>query len=349
MAQRIYWVPHTLCFLGCEHCHNDSVLEGVRAVGETIERIVSHLPDAQSPYRLDEVLVGGGEALMRNAHMEHLIRTFRERYPRGPHRTVAERRAAGHVILTLQTMGLPLADSRGQVAQRHIDYWLDLGVDYFHVASNDLFHERRRPDYPWEALRENLQRYETEHGVHFNIYGKAPARLAPSGRALDYLPVLEKAGASLLTEEGYCATAWEAAKNFLSGTGNDYPDCSEVVIDPQGWVHPCCWYELSPGLFDLTTTNFEAGMEALRSYAVCHALDAGDMDHLAEIAGIATAVATEVRAAVGECGLCRLCSARLARQPQHAWLKSAPLSDHEVSFYRNRLSPSVLNAFGPAG
>ena len=31
MAQRIYWAPHTVCFLGCEHCHNDSIMAGVRS------------------------------------------------------------------------------------------------------------------------------------------------------------------------------------------------------------------------------------------------------------------------------------------------------------------------------
>jgi hypothetical protein len=333
MGQRIYWVPHTLCFLGCEHCHNDSRLSGARASTETIDRIVARLPGLESPYHLDEVLVGGGEALMRGAHMEHLIRAFRRRFPRGPQATVAGRRATGHPILALQTMGLPLADALGNPVPGLIDYWLELGVDYFQVASNDLFHEQRRPDYPWQALRDNLARVQAERGVEFLIYGKGSNRLVPSGRVLDNLPSLRRQGASLLTEEGYCATAWEAACNFLSGTHKQEREASEVVIDPDGWVHPCCWHELSPGLFDLTATDFEAGMQALREQPLCQALDRGDVLGMAELAGLDRAQARSMQAAVGECGLCRVCAAGLARQPTNSWLRVPPLSDRERSFY----------------
>ena len=89
MGQRIYWVPHTACFMGCAHCHNDSSLPGQRATRELIDRIVAYLPRPESPYRLEEVLVGGGEALMRGAETEYLIRTLRERFPRGPQGAVA--------------------------------------------------------------------------------------------------------------------------------------------------------------------------------------------------------------------------------------------------------------------
>lgn len=345
MAQRIYWVPHTICFFGCEHCHNDSVMEGIQASRQIIEQVIARLPGPESRYRLDEVLVGGGESLMRNAHMEFLIRTFRERFPRGPEKSIAERRAAGHVILALQTMGFPLADPKGNPVAHHIDYWLNLGIDYFQVASNDMFHERQRPDYPWEALRENLRTYEATHGVEFLVYGKAAARLVPSGRALDHLPALEKEGASLLTEEGYCATAWEAASNFLSGTGKQGLETSEVVIDPYGWVHPCCWYELSPGLFDLNVADFETGMEAMRSKSLCQVLDEGNMVRLAEISGVDPEMARQVRDVVGDCGVCRLCSARLAQQPEHAWIKAAPLSNREVAFYTSHLGALVLSDF----
>lgn len=344
MAQRIYWVPHTICYLGCEHCHNDSLMHGTRASREVIEGVVAHLPDPTSRYRLEDVLVGGGEALMRNSEMEFLVRTFRARFPRGPQATVAERRAAGHIILSLQTMGMPLADPHGLPMAQHINYWLDLGVDYFQVASNDIFHEERRKNYPWEDLRTNLDRYGIEHGVEFMIYGKGPNRLVPSGRVLDHLPALEKLGAGLMTDEGYCATAWEAASNFLSGTQKQDRETSEVVIDPQGWVHPCCWYELSPGLFDLTVTDFAAGMERMNDHALCHALDKGDMLRMAEISGLDPALAIEVRNSVGECGLCRLCSIRLKQKPDYAWLKVAPASSRETSFYRDHLGSATLDA-----
>jgi hypothetical protein len=73
MAQRIYWVPHTVCFFGCEHCRNDSVMEGIRADRAVIDGVVANLPAPGSRYALEEILIGGGESLMRNQQMEYLI------------------------------------------------------------------------------------------------------------------------------------------------------------------------------------------------------------------------------------------------------------------------------------
>lgn len=343
MGQRIYWVPHTICYFGCLHCHNDSRLQGVRASRAVIDGVIEHMPGPNSPYRLDEVLVGGGESLMRNNEMEYLLQRFRARFPQGPQATVDERRAAGHAILAVQTIGTPLTDAVGRPNPRVIQYWLDLGVDYFHIASNDIFHERQRPDFPWDSFRENLRMYGDEHGIHFHIYGKAPSRLVPSGRALENLEVLEQTGARLLLDEGYCANAWEAAANFLTGTGNDYPDCSEVVIDPEGWVHPCCWYELSPGLFNLSTTDFETAMSALQPILFCQALDSGDMAAYATAAGIEPDLARRVRDRVGDCGACRLFSTALAAQPDHSWIQVPPLSPQERSFYAGALGQPTFD------
>ncbi len=337
MTQRVYWVPHTVCFFGCAHCHNDSVMHGTRASRRVIDGIIANLPDATSPFQLEEMLVGGGEALMRGQQMEYLVRQFRARFPQGPQRTLAERRAAGYVALGLQTMGHPLADAHGNPSPKNISYWLDQGVDLFHIASNDIFHERQRPDYPWEQFRENIRQYGEQNGIEFVIYGKPPARLVPSGRVLVDLPELERAGASLLTDEGYCASAWEGGANFLSGQGRSHPDSSEVVIDPHGWVHPCCWHELAPGLFDLSTTPFDAGMVQMQRVQLCRAIDSGDMIQLAQLADIAPAEAQHIRATVGDCGLCRLASVRLAQRPDHSWLKPTRLSEHEIQFYEARL------------
>lgn len=347
MAQRIYWVPHTVCFFGCEHCHNDSLMEGIRADKAVIDQIIANLPAPDSHYSLQEVLVGGGESLMRSQGMEYLIQRFRARFPQGPEAILEERRAGGHVILALQTMGFPLADSRGRPVPRNIDYWVNQGVDYFHIASNDIFHERRRPDYPWKELRQNLRDYGTQNGIHFHIYGKGEERLVPSGRVLDTLPELEQAGAKLLLNEGYCANAWEAANHFLSGADEEYPNCSEVVIDPQGWVHPCCWHELSPGLFSLTDMSFEAGMERARKVSFCHSLDQGDMIKYAQDAGIDVITAQRVRNEVGDCGACRLASVRLARRPEYDWVNAPELSQREVTFYERLLGKELLTEFLP--
>ncbi|MBN1581258.1 MAG: hypothetical protein JXA89_11195 [Anaerolineae bacterium] len=342
MSQRIYWVPHTLCFLGCAHCHNDSSRSGLRSTREHIDRIIAHLPGSESTYRLEDVLVGGGEALMRGAETEYLIRSFRDRFPRGGHGTVAERRAAGYVILALQTTGLPLADHQGNVRRKQVEYWLDLGVDYFQVASSDMFHRRQRPAFPWDVLECNLQTYGAAHGVEFHIYGKSVTKLVPSGRVLENLDALEMEGAGLLTAERYCADGWETASHFLSGTQLAYPQCSEVVIDPGGWVHSCCWYELSPGLFDLGHVDLATGLEKLRSVPFCLALDQGDILQIGRIVQVAPELAQDIRDRVGDCGACRLFSILLARQAEHGWLQVSPLSVRESAFYTKRLGANTV-------
>ncbi len=320
---------------------------GVRADREVIDQVIDHLPEPGSSYPLEEVLVGGGEALMREQAMEYLIRRFRQRFPQGPQASLEGHRSAGQVVLALQSMGLPLADRTGRPLPRLIDYWLELGVDYFHIASNDPFHERRRPGYPWEALRQNLGEYGAQHKVEFLIYGKGEERLVPSGRVLEGLPELERAGASLLLDEGYCANAWEAAGGFLSGTGKAYPHCSEVVIDPYGWVHPCCWYELSPGLFNLCEMPFPEGMRRARQASFCQALDAGDMLGYAQEAGIDLVAARDVRDRVGDCGLCRLATRRLAHHSENVWVKAPGLSPGEARFYAARLGRQLFKEILP--
>jgi hypothetical protein len=348
MGQRIYWVPHTRCFLGCAHCHNDSGRSGRHPTRDEIDRIVAHLPGPDSTYRLEDVLIGGGEALLRGLETEYLVHALRKRYSLRSEGTVGERRAAGQVIVALQSTGLPLADRYGNVRASQVDYWLSLGVDYFQVASSDLFHRRERPDYPWPLLEENLAAYGATRGVEFLIYGKSVTKLVPSGRVLECLPALEADGASLLTAPRYCANGWETASHFLSGTHDPYPACSEVVIDPDGWVHPCCWYGLSPGLFDLGAVDFATGMERLRAVHFCQALDRGEVLALAEIAGVDPVLARRVRDQVGDCGCCRLLSLLLAERPRHNWISVPPLSARERAFYTARLGADDLQALlGP--
>ena len=114
------------------------------------------------------------------------------------------------------------------------------------------------------------------------------------------------------------------------------------MIAPDGWVHACCWYELSPGLFDLGSVDLATGMERLRSVPFCQALDRGDILKLAEIVQVALDLAQRVRALVGDCGACRLFSVLLARRAEHGWIKVAPLSEQERSFYTTRMGANVM-------
>ena len=342
MAQRIYWAPHTLCFLGCLHCHNDSDAEGLPGSAAVVDAVIANLPDGSSRYRLEEVLVGGGEPLMAPDLLERAVRGLRARYPRGPRGlSVDERRSAGYLVVAVQTNGLLLADAAGHLSRERVERWLDLGVDYYHVASGDAFHQSRRPTYPWDQLFEEMAEVG-EVGSCFHVYGKAPARLVPSGRMLDHQRSLAALGAELLTERGYCANAWEAASNWL-GADRAYPDCSELVVDEAGQAHPCCWYRLSPAMFDLTITSFDTGMAAAEKVEALRVLDTGDVIRVGTLAGLNAEVASAVRDALGDCGACRLFFARhSARLTPGLAGAVTPISAKEARYYSSRLRGAGL-------
>jgi hypothetical protein len=83
-------------------------------------------------------------------------------------------------------------------------------------------------------------------------------------------------------------------------------------------------------------------MERLRSVPFCQALDCGDILGLGEIARIGPELARQVRDRVGDCGACRLFSVLLARRAEHGWIRVAPLSEQERSFYTTRMGANVM-------
>ena len=79
-----------------------------------------------------------------------------------------------------------------------------------------------------------------------------------------------------------------------------------------------------------------------RKVLFCQAIDEGDMIKLAELTGISTELAHHVRDAVGDCGACRLCSVKLANEPQNTWMKPTTISDKEQRFYHHHLSEDAM-------
>ena len=344
MTQRIYWAPHTLCFLGCHHCHNDSDAKGSPGSPDVVDAVIANLPDVTSRYRLEEVLIGGGEPLMVPDLLERAVRGLRARYPQGPRDlSVDERRKAGYLVVAVQTNGLLLADAEGHLVRDRVERWLSLGVDYYHVASGDVFHQSRRPTYPWDRLFEEMAGMG-DVGAYFHVYGKAPAKLVPSGRGLVHQRSLATLGAALLTERGYCATGWETGSNWLRAD-QDHPDCSELTVDEAGLAHPCCWYRLSPALFDLTRVSFEVGMAEAERVDALRLLDSGDVLRVGALAGIRAEAVSAARDALGDCGACRLFFAHHSALATPGLAGAAsPLSAREARYFRGRLRDAGLGS-----
>ena len=104
---------------------------------------------------------------------------------------------------------------------------------------------------------------------------------------------------------------------------------------------------VAPGLFDLSVTPFDLGMRRMQQVPFCQAIDQGDMIRLARIADIEPQQAQRIRDTVGDCGLCRLASVRLAQQPDHDWLKPTHLSEHEIRFYEAQLGRDLTHEIVP--
>ena len=68
------------------------------------------------------------------------------------------------------------------------------------------------------------------------------------------------------------------------------------------------------------------------------------MIKLSEITGISTELANQVRDAVGDCGACRLCSVKLAADPQNNWMKPTALTARETRFYNQHLGEATMHA-----
>jgi len=311
--QSIYWVLTWACHRRCRHCYDDRFRPYVRedlarVVGEgraVFERIIGHLPeplawrDDAGSTQPTTLILAGGELLIDGVRDELFF----------PVLAALERRYAGAMPrIAIQTTGDVLTPQR-------LDACLERGVDDIAVASIDDYHVGMEGDRKFDfmaqiralmasrgvrevslggARDERLEAPDTARtaaGPTFLFFGAQPelwiGELWPRGRAWQN-------GLSAATN--FCAR-WSGAKNFLRlGQAG-----SEVAIEPDGSVYPCCLKTRSP-LGSLAEEPLQDILHSVARLPAIQALNEGDPERMGEAAGWDRSVFREHAVAVDGTG-----------------------------------------------
>ncbi len=255
--ESIYYVMAWACHRKCKHCYEDRFrpyirgeLEGVVAEAErNYPRILANFPERLTYVDLDDpqpdgsfsektgrVILSGGESLLdpvRERVTYKVIEGLRDRYI-----------GQGGVKVVVQTTGDLLTDSI-------VTDLLERGVWMISVASVDDFHVGLEGPVKQKAFMDKLtalferhgmkksgllattRNWHEEEGPVYSFFGATPdswiGKLWPRGRAWQN----NLSHATLA--DNFC-NRWSGGLNFLRHQYNG----SEVSIEPDGAVYPCC-------------------------------------------------------------------------------------------------------------
>ena len=302
--ESIYWVLTWACHRRCRHCYDDRFRPYARAeLSRVVDEgrrawraILANLPDdfsyraaddAGAPRRRGRLVLAGGELLLDGVREElfhPVLDGIRERWGS----------AAPHV--SVQTTGDVLEP-------RFIESMLARGVGTIAIASIDDHHVGMEGDGKF-ALMDRVRAMMAPYGVReialgiardprlerravredaagpgpfFLFFGAQPelwiGELWPRGRAWTH--GLSRAG----YETNFCAR-WSGGKRFLDQDAAG----SEVAIEPDGSVYPCC-LKTRVALGNLTEERLVDVLASLRGHPAFEAINDGDPERMGEAAG----------------------------------------------------------------
>lgn len=293
--ESVYWVLSWTCHRKCMHCYDDRFrpyvrgqLEDVVSEGErAYARIVRHLPDdfsyshpfpdGRTERRAGRIILAGGEVLVDPVRERVLYPTL----------DAIQEKYRGGVRVSVQTTGdLVTPEILAELKSRGVWMVAISGMDDFHVG---LEGEKRLPlqreldamfaqtGFSQVSLSTRRRDYTTEPGPFYLYFGADPnswiGELWPRGRAWTN----GLSDATLATN--FCARQ-SGAKNFLNAGQLG----SEVSIEPNGDVYPCCLKTREP-LGNLTEERLEDILSSLRGHPAFEALNRGDPERMGETMG----------------------------------------------------------------
>jgi MoaA/NifB/PqqE/SkfB family radical SAM enzyme len=285
------------CHRKCKHCYEDRFRPYVRgALNEVVTQSVTNLPkiianlpdemrylDLGAPLpeggyqeKVGRIILAGGETLMdpiREQVTYPALALLREKYgPKG-------------IKIIIQTTG-------DLVTPQIIDELLERGVWMISMAGMDDYHvglegDKRLPliaqlkewfaaaginPSGWQADNSNNVTWADEDGPLYHFFGATEdewiGKLWPRGRAW------ENSLSRATINDNYCAE-WAGAKNFL----NHRHSGSEVSIDPNGDVFPCCMKTKLP-IGNLAEEPLLEILDSLVGHPVFEALAMGRPDRM---------------------------------------------------------------------
>ena len=284
--ESVYWVLSWACHRKCVHCYDDRFrpyvrdeLEGVVREGElAFERIVRNLPDdftyshpfpdGRTERRSGRIILAGGEVLVDPVRTRVFYPTL----------DAIRTKFGDRVRVSVQTTGdLVTPEILADMKARGVWMVAISGMDDFHVG---LEGEKRLPlqreldamfagqGFTQVSLSTRRRDYTTEPGPFYLYFGADRnswiGELWPRGRAWTN----GLSDATLATN--FCARQ-SGAKNFM----NMGQLGSEVSIEPNGDVYPCCLKTREP-LGNLTEERLEDILASLRGHPAFEALNRGD-------------------------------------------------------------------------
>jgi hypothetical protein len=309
--EAIYWVLTWACHRKCKHCYDDRFRPYVRGDLQRVvnegrsawEAVLQNLPDdftwldpATGKRKQGLLVLAGGELLIDGVREELF-------YPvlEGIQRRWGDK--APHV--SIQTTGDVLTPDR-------IEAMLSRGVGTIAIASIDDFHVGFEGDKKFAFMDEIRAMMAPFGATEVGLGGERDSRLkAPAPRGGDRgkgpyflffgaqpdlwigeLWPRGRAWANGLTNADYstnfCAR-WSGGKNFLRHGEKG----SEVAIEPDGSVYPCCLKTKAP-LANLTEERLVDVLDSLKGHATFEALNAGDPEAMGEAFGVSRAAFREL-------------------------------------------------------
>jgi hypothetical protein len=255
--ESLYYVMAWACHRKCRHCYEDRFRPYVRGALATVveeaernfPRIIDHFPerltyrdlddpqaDGSLPEKVGRVILSGGESLLddvRERVTYRVIDRLRARYAN-----------EGGARIVVQTTGdlvtEPIVDD---LLARGVWMISVAGVDDFHVGMEGADRQRRfverltalfeRRGMRRSGLSPTARNRHEEDGPLFSFFGATTdtwiGKLWPRGRAWQN-------GLSTATLADNFCNRWSGGLNFLRHGFNG----SEVSIEPDGAVYPCC-------------------------------------------------------------------------------------------------------------
>ena len=302
--EAVYWVLTWACHRKCRHCYDDRFRPYVkdelkRVVGEghaAYRKVLQNLPDDMSfrdrktgARRRSLLVMAGGELLIDGVRDELF-------YPALD--AIRERWGDAAPYVSVQTTGDVLTPERIEaMLSRGVRTIAIASIDDYHVGMEgqkkfDFMQEIRDMMTPFGAKEIDLggardpklkatspatSREAMGSGPFFVFFGAQPdlwiGELWPRGRA--WANGLSNAG----YDTNFCAR-WSGGKNFMN-----YGEAgSEVAIEPDGSVYPCCMKTKAP-LGNLTEERLTDILDSLKGHPAFEAINKGDPEAMGEASG----------------------------------------------------------------
>jgi hypothetical protein len=256
VLESIYYVISWVCRRACPHCYDERFRpypdkEAARlaeASQRVFPQVVRHLPEtmryADLEDQLDDgtfrrkpgrIILSGGEVLLeptRTRVLYPLLEMLNDRY-----------RDRGGVRPVIQTAGdLLTTDILAELLDRGVWMISVSSIDEFHHWPTGLdreqFVDRLVPLFEAAGMRRSglqaaTRKWTDEDGPVYSFFGATPdawiGKLWPSGRAWSN-------GLSTARFRDNFCNAWSGGLNFLNAGFSG----SEIAIDPDGNLYPCC-------------------------------------------------------------------------------------------------------------